>query len=85
MTTTTASVTRQDAADASNLLLTTEAAAELNISKRSLQELVADRKIGFVKFGRNIRFCRADIQTFIESHRCRPVGWKVTSNRSSKP
>jgi hypothetical protein len=47
--------------------------------------LVADRKIGFVKFGRNIRFCRADIQTFIESHRCRPVGWKVASNRSSKP
>jgi len=66
-------------AENSQLLTTIQTAAELNISKRSLQELVADRKIGFIKFGRNIRFDREDIDRFIESHRQRPVGWKMNS------
>jgi excisionase family DNA binding protein len=83
MTTTNVSVTRRDAAEASNLLLTTETAGRLNISKRGLQELVADRKIGFIKFGRNIRFSQADIDTFIESHRNRPIGWKANANRGA--
>lgn len=76
MTNETTSPTRREAAEASALLNTIETAAALNISKRSLQELVAERKIGFCKFGRNIRFDRADIERFIESHRCQPVGWK---------
>jgi excisionase family DNA binding protein len=59
------------------LLKTIEAAEFLKISKRSLQELVAERKIGFCKFGRNIRFSSEDLERFIESHRCRPVGWKA--------
>ncbi len=72
----TTSTTRREAAETSTLLNTIEAAAEIRISKRALQELVADRKIGFIKFGRNIRFDRADIARFIESHRCQPIGWK---------
>ncbi len=80
MTNETTSPTRREAAEASALLNTIEAAAELRVSKRGLQELVADRKIGFIKFGRNIRFDRADIAKFIESHRCQPVGWK-SANR----
>jgi excisionase family DNA binding protein len=59
------------------LLKTLEAAEVLKISKRSLQDLVAERKIGFCKFGRNIRFSQDDIERFIESHRCRPIGWKA--------
>jgi excisionase family DNA binding protein len=61
---------------AHQLLKTLEAADVLKISKRSLQDLVAERKIGFCKFGRNIRFSSDDIERFIESHRCRPIGWK---------
>ncbi len=76
MTNETTSTTRREAAEASALLNTIEAAAELRVSKRGLQELVADRRIGFIKFGRNIRFHREDIARFIESHRCQPVGWK---------
>ena len=77
--------TRRDAAEASQeqgqgittkLLNTIETAHELGISKRSLQEHMAARKIGFCKFGRNIRFAREDISRFIESHRVLPVGWK---------
>ena len=55
---------------------TNESAAALGVSKRTFQELVAERKIGFIKFGRNIRFARADLERFIESHRSLPVGWK---------
>jgi len=58
------------------LLNTTEGAAALGVSKRTFQELIAARKIGFIKWGRNIRFARADIDAFIESHRILPVGWK---------
>lgn len=73
--------TRKDAAESTSLLNTIEAAAEIQISKRGLQELVADRKIGFIKFGRNIRFDRSDIARFIEAHRCQPIGWKSATNR----
>ncbi len=81
MTNETTSPTRREAAEASALLNTIEAAAALNISKRGLQELKSDRKIGFIKFGRSIRFHRDDIAKFIESHRCQPIGWKSEANR----
>jgi hypothetical protein len=42
---------------------------------------VAERKIGFIKIGRNIRFDRADIARFIEANRTLPVGWKSAANR----
>lgn len=63
-------------ADQLSLLTTPEAAKRLGVSKRTLQQLLAERKIGFVKFGRNVRFSHADIQGFIDSHRSLPVGWK---------
>jgi excisionase family DNA binding protein len=72
----TTSPTRREAAEASALLNTIETAAAMNISKRGLQELVAGRKIGYIKIGRNIRFHRDDIAKFIEAHRCQPIGWK---------
>jgi excisionase family DNA binding protein len=74
-------LTPQEIEQLEKLLNTPQTAAVLSISKRSLQELVAERKIGFIKFGRNIRFSRADIERFIESHRCQPVGWKSEANR----
>lgn len=80
----TITLTRRDAAEAPQLLNTFQTATELNISKRSLQELVADRKIGFIKFGRNIRFDRADIAAFIDSHRCQAVGWKASATGRAK-
>jgi excisionase family DNA binding protein len=79
----TTSPTRREAAEASALLNTIETAAALNISKRGLQEQVADRKIGFIKIGRSIRFDRADIAKFIEAHRCQPVGWKSANREGS--
>ena len=57
-----------------SLLNTTESAALLGISKRTFQEQVAERKIAFIKFGRNIRFARADLEKFIAAHRSLPVG-----------
>ena len=83
MTNETTSPTRREAAEASALLNTLETAAALNISKRGLQDLVAERKIGFVKWSRNIRFHRDDITKFIESHRCQPVGWKSANREGS--
>jgi excisionase family DNA binding protein len=58
------------------LLTTSQAAAVLGVSKRTFQELIAQRKVAFIKWDRNIRFARADLEKFIESHRSLPVGWK---------
>ena len=84
MTNETTSPTRREAAEASALLNTIETAAAMNISKRALQDLAYDRKIGFIKIGRSIRFDRADIARFIESHRCQPVGWKSANREAAK-
>ena len=67
-----------------SLLTTSAAAATLGISKRSLQELVSDRKIGFIKFGRNIRFSQSDLERFIETHRTLPTGWKANNTRKTQ-
>ena len=58
------------------LLTTIEAAVALGVSKRTLQELTAGRKVASIKFGRNIRYHEADLEKFIESHRVQPTGWK---------
>jgi excisionase family DNA binding protein len=76
-------LTPQEITQLEKLLNTVETAAALNISKRGLQEQVADRKIGYIKIGRNIRFHRDDIARFIESHRCQPVGWKSANREGS--
>ena len=69
-------LTPNETAELDKLLTTSEAARRLGVSKRTIQELAADRKLAFIKFGRNVRFAPADLDKFIESHRCLPVGWK---------
>jgi len=63
------------------LMTTPQVASLLGVSKRTVQELVTDRKLGFIKFGRNVRFSQSDIDKFVESNSTRPVGWKAESNR----
>jgi len=58
------------------LLTTSEAAASLGISKRTLQELAAGRKVAQIKFLRNVRYDPADLERFAEAHKARPIGWK---------
>lgn len=66
----------QKTAYACRLLTTEEAAACLGIGKRTLQELTANRKLAFIKFGRNVRFSEADLAAFTEKNRVKAVGWK---------
>jgi excisionase family DNA binding protein len=70
--------TRCDAADApaDRLLDTLETARFLGMGKRTVQELVADRKLAFVKIGRSIRFAPADLAAFVEANRVKAAGWK---------
>jgi excisionase family DNA binding protein len=70
--------TRSDAAEASliKLLNTAQAAARLGVSKRTVQELAAARKLAFIKFGRNVRFHPDDLAAFADSNRVKAVGWK---------
>ena len=63
-------------AQAGRLLNTNEAAAHLGISKRTIQELAASRKLAFIKFGRNVRFDPADLAAFAEKNRVKAIGWK---------
>ena len=71
--------TRRDAAEASKfapLLTTHQAAALLGIGKRTLQELVAARKIACCRIGRCVRFHPDDLAAFVESNRHKAMGWK---------
>lgn len=70
--------TRRDAAEASTdrLLDTLETARFLGMGKRTVQELVADRKLAFIKIGRAIRFAPADLAAFVEANRVKAAGWK---------
>lgn len=79
--TTTAKPHEATAAAEATMFKTPAAAAALTISVRTLQEFVHDRKIGFVKIGKSIRFSRADLDAFVESNRVRPIGWKAASHR----
>jgi len=49
-----------------------------NISKRKLANLIADQQIGYLKFGRSVRFLPRHIEEFINSHEVRPKGSKPT-------
>ena len=64
------------AAQAGRLLTTEEAADCLGIGKRTIQELIAERKITYIKFGRNVRFDPADLAAFTERNRVKAIGWK---------
>ncbi len=59
------------------LLKTDPAARVLNVSRRTLQELVEKREIAVIRFGRNVRFDPRDIQAFIDSRRNKSIGWKT--------
>ena len=63
---------------------TDDAAAYLGISRRKLQELVQDREIGSIKFGRSIRFDPADLEDFIDRNKVKPRGWKGTKSARNK-
>lgn len=78
MATITHATTRRDAAEASTdrLLDTLETARFLGVGKRTVQELVADRKLAFVKIGRSIRFAPADLAAFVEANKIKAAGWK---------
>jgi excisionase family DNA binding protein len=70
--------TRSGAAEAPTIKLldTIGAAAALRVSKRTIQELAAERKISFIRFGRNVRFDPADLAAFAESNKVKAIGWK---------
>jgi excisionase family DNA binding protein len=79
MATPTKPETRRDAAEAPHfrpLLKTTEAARALGLGKRTLAELIAERKIGFIKIGRSVRFAPEDLDAFVERQRIKAQGWK---------
>ena len=60
------------------LLDTDEAAAALNVGRRTIQERLADGTLGCVRIGRAVRFHPDDIAAFIERNRRKAVGWKKT-------
>lgn len=71
--------TRRSAAEAQQfhpLLNSPEAARALGLGKRTLAQLIAERKIGFIKIGRSVRFSREDLDAFVERQRVKAQGWK---------
>ncbi len=59
------------------LLNTREAARYLGICYRTLQRLIYDRKIAFIRIDSNYRFKITDLDDFIESHRIGSVKNKL--------
>lgn len=76
----TAPLTVEEIKRSLGLLSVNEAAAVLAVSKRTLQQLTADRFLAAVRFGRNVRYAVEDLQRFVESRTVREIGWK--GNRS---
>ena len=58
------------------LLNVNEAADMLAVSRRTLQQLTADRLLAAVRFGRNVRYSLEALQRFVESRTVREIGWK---------
>ena len=55
-------------------LMTIDEAAEfLSISARHVRRLVAERRIGFHRLGRCVRFSRDDLNDYIETSRVVPI------------
>ena len=50
-----------------------EAAAYLVTSTRTLRRLVHDRRIGFTRFGGEVRFRREDLDAYVASCTYRPI------------
>jgi excisionase family DNA binding protein len=68
--------TARQTVETAKLLNTQEAAQRLGVSKRTLQELAAERKIAQIKFGRNVRYSIGDLEAFIDANRSKAIGWK---------
>ena len=49
------------------------AAERLDICYRTLQSLVYERKIGFIKVGRHYKFRKEDIDSFIQKNYIKPI------------
>jgi excisionase family DNA binding protein len=58
------------------LLNTDEAAAALGLSRRSLQEYIANRELACVRIGRSVRFHPQDLAEFVDRRRMKSHGWK---------
>ena len=56
-----------------SLLTIPEAAALLGTPTRFVRRLVAERRIGFTKIGRYVRFSSADVEAFVAAGRVEPV------------
>jgi len=69
-------LTDPEVSELSKLLHVGDAAKFLAVSKRTLQQLTADRSVAQIKFGRNVRYDIADLRRFIESRKIREIGWK---------
>jgi excisionase family DNA binding protein len=81
-------VTRQNFADSevaelTKLFYLADAAKFLAVSKRTLQQLTADRLVAVVKFGRNVRYDINDLRRFAESRKIREIGWKAASKKAT--
>lgn len=55
------------------LLTIPEAASRLGTTQRFVRRLVAERRIGYVKIGRFVRFTIEDIDEFIAAGRVQPA------------
>lgn len=72
-------IMRGDAAEASQvnpLLTTLQAADRLGISKRTMQMLMAERKIPYLKIGRSVRIRPEDVESFVEGRLIKNRGWR---------
>lgn len=75
--------TKPNQAELIKLLHVEEAAKVLAVSKRTLQQLTAERSVAHIKFGRNVRYDLADLCRFAESRKVREIGWKENKNATS--
>lgn len=55
------------------LMTIDEAADFLRMSARHVRRLVAERRIGFNRLGRSVRFTRDDLNEYIETTRVTPI------------
>jgi excisionase family DNA binding protein len=65
------------------LLHLADAAKFLAVSKRTLQQLTADRHVAVVKFGRNVRYDLNDLRRFAESRKIRELGWRAPGKKAT--
>lgn len=55
------------------MLTIKETAARLNVSVRTVNNLLADRKLGCVRIGRLVRISEEQIQQFVNRHQIKAV------------